>query len=521
MKKSFYYILAIIALLVYKLLPFIIVVAIIGLIIVKFEQDNKKISDNISGNISTKNIHDINYTKDYLDISKRQGEKLQAVVNELDKLDISEKNKVIHGIRSLQMEYWHKRKNIYISNLYDYILKFANIRLGDIKYDSSKKEYEMILQIVQMLNEESSIENVVGFVSLRNENTTTDNDNVTDDNTQKQLEKIPNKCYGVGEYIKTCTAEFENHEQKTYLNISVQNMFSNNVQPTIENNLKNSKKDRFEISEQQLEKIKEITKIYKDSKCIEIHKIIIQLLSFCSEYYSRNNKMVLYDYIIKAAYQRIKTAKRDYIKKECESVLQIRHGGERETQAHVLLNSIFVSFTSIFDILSKIAVEQFMFDQYDFTKYKEMHCKKERAMYKPNIKNIDPSLKQNGLLFTDPEVIRKFETFRNEYVHNGPWDLRSSVYYTAVNGEPADVIIYSPDIVDGHFVTSNSRNKFYSQNNRINEQLPDMIKEATQILMRTIDQISALYQQNTVRSENPKLTEEYMKAIADYYKSLI
>ena len=161
------------------------------------------------------------------------------------------------------------------------------------------------------------------------------------------------------------------------------------------------------------------------------------------------------------------------------------------------------------------------FDQYDFTKYKEMHCKKERAMYKPNIKNIDPSLKQNGLLFTDPEVIRKFETFRNEYVYNGPWDLRSSVYYTAVNGEPADVIIYSPDMVDGHFVTSNSRNKFYSQNNRINEQLPDMIKEATQILMKTIDQISALYQQNTVRSENPKLTEEYMKAIADYYKSLI
>lgn len=197
-----------------------------------------------------------------------------------------------------------------------------------------------------------------------------------------------------------------------------------------------------------------------------------------------------------------------------------RHGGKRETQAHILLNSIFVSFTSIFDILSKIAIEQFMFDQYDFTKYKDMHCKKENAMYKPNIKNIDPSLKQNGLLFTDPEVIRKFETFRNEYVHNGPWDLRSVVYYTAVNGEPADVIIYSPDMIDGHFVTSNSRNKFYSQDNRINEQLPNMINEATRILMRTIDQISALYQQNTVRSENPKLTEEYMKAIADYYKSL-
>lgn len=88
-----------------------------------------------------------------------------------------------------------------------------------------------------------------------------------------------------------------------------------------------------------------------------------------------------------------------------------RHGGERETQAHVLLNSIFVSFASIFDILSKIAVEQFMFDQYDFTKYKDMHCKKEKAMYKPNIKNIDPSLKQNGLLFTDPEVHSEMSMF--------------------------------------------------------------------------------------------------------------
>jgi hypothetical protein len=142
-------------------------------------------------------------------------------------------------------------------------------------------------------------------------------------------------------------------------------------------------------------------------------------------------------------------------------------------------------------------------------------------MYKPNIKNIDPSLKQNGLLFTDPEVVRKFETFRNEYVHNGPWDLRSSVYYTAVDGEPADVIIYSPDMVDGHFVTSGSRNKFYSQNNRINAQLPDMIKDATQILIRTVDQISALYKRKTVRKEDPKLTEEYLNAIHDYCKSLV
>ena len=74
-------------------------------------------------------------------------------------------------------------------------------------------------------------------------------------------------------------------------------------------------------------------------------------------------------------------------------------------------------------------------------------------------------------------------------------------------------------MVDGHFVSSGSRNKFYSQKNRINEQLPDMMKEATQILMQTVDQISVLYQQKTVRKVDPKLTEEYLNAIKDYYKS--
>ena len=90
-----------------------------------------------------------------------------------------------------------------------------------------------------------------------------------------------------------------------------------------------------------------------------------------------------------------------------------------------------------------------------------------------------------------------------------------------VKVEPADVIIYSPDMVDGHFVTSGSRNKFYSQNNIINAQLPDMIKDATQILIRTVDQISALYKRKTVGKEDPKLTEEYLNAIHDYYKSLV
>lgn len=193
--------------------------------------------------------------------------------------------------------------------------------------------------------------------------------------------------------------------------------------------------------------------------------------------------------------------------------------GERETEAHMLLNSIFVAYASVFDLISKISVEQFEFYKYDFSKYKKM--KSVDIIYKKSLNNIDPSLKVEGMLFSEPAVIRKIETFRNEFVHNGPWDLRCSVYNTAVNGEPADVVIYSPDMDElGNFISSGSRNKFYSQGNRINLQLPDMINEATAVLRNTINQISNLYQIGITQSVNNEYTEECMMAIEQYYASL-
>lgn len=196
-----------------------------------------------------------------------------------------------------------------------------------------------------------------------------------------------------------------------------------------------------------------------------------------------------------------------------------RCGGIQETEAHILLNSVFVSYASIFDLMSKIAVEQFEFNKYDFSKYKKMRS--ADIIYKKSLNNIDPSLKVDGLLFSEPPVIRKIETFRNEFVHNGPWDLRCSVYSTAINGEPADVLIYSPDMDEfGNFISSGSRNKFYSQANRINIQLPDIIKAATIVLKNTINQLCTLYKINTTRNVNEEYTKECLDAILDYYKSL-
>lgn len=196
----------------------------------------------------------------------------------------------------------------------------------------------------------------------------------------------------------------------------------------------------------------------------------------------------------------------------------VRYGGENETKAYILLNSSFVAYASVFDILTKVAVEQYEFTSYDFANYKNMRSKD--SLFNHSIANVDDSLKSEGMLFSAPLAVRKIETFRNEFVHNGPWDLRACLYGTAVNGEPADVVIFSPDMDEfGNFVKSGSRNKFYSQGNRFNIQLPDMLNEVSAVVKNTIDHLSVLYQQNTKESVNEEYTKECLEAISQYYKT--
>ena len=197
----------------------------------------------------------------------------------------------------------------------------------------------------------------------------------------------------------------------------------------------------------------------------------------------------------------------------------IRTSSQYTTDAFASLNSIFVSLASTFDILTKIAVEQADFEKYDFVLYKKMRSNKILYNYTSNI--INPVLKSEGLLFSAPLCVKKILTFRNEYIHNGPWDLRCSLYETFVDDEPADVIMYSPDMdKHGNFISSGSRNKFYSQGNMINIQLPQLVIDALSVIQNTIDKIADLYSKETVRTEDTELTKECILVIAKYFASL-
>lgn len=197
-----------------------------------------------------------------------------------------------------------------------------------------------------------------------------------------------------------------------------------------------------------------------------------------------------------------------------------RIGGRKETQIHIILNNIFVAMASIFDLLAKVACEQYKYNDYDFEVYKKMKSK-DKTFNPDNIKDYDNSLREEGFLFSAPKVIRTILTFRNEFVHNGPWDLNCCVYYTAVDGEPADVILYSPDIDEyGNFISSGTRSKFYAQNNAINNALPSMIYEVVNILIRTILRIADLYRKDITKVSNDMYTMECVNVCGDYLTKL-
>lgn len=201
--------------------------------------------------------------------------------------------------------------------------------------------------------------------------------------------------------------------------------------------------------------------------------------------------------------------------KEKDYTSAARTCGKWETEVHTSLNGVFVSLASTFDLLSKIAIEQAQYTKYgDFSNYSKMNS--NGFLYNVDkLKNmIDSALTKNGMLFVVNKNVRIIETFRNEYVHNGPWDFRCSVYNTAINGFPADVVVYAPDFDEnGNLVSSGARNKFYSQGNRMNIMLSDLVESVLKILKNTIDCLAKLYITNTTQTPNEMRTKQCLEEL--------
>ncbi len=163
-----YFILAIVLLAIW-LGPSILIILVLWVIIAlvskgRTEVNNKsanKFDNNSPNNTSVKETNTTYVPKGYFEISQQQSEKIQSVINALKTSEASGTYKIIQRLNSLELNYW-KRRSVYISSdLYSYILKVTRERIGSAKRDFVKRECEIVMQIVELLKEGISADDIV------------------------------------------------------------------------------------------------------------------------------------------------------------------------------------------------------------------------------------------------------------------------------------------------------------------------------------------------------------------------
>lgn len=180
---------------------------------------------------------------------------------------------------------------------------------------------------------------------------------------------------------------------------------------------------------------------------------------------------------------------------------------------HTAINNVFVSLCSSFDLLTKVVYECSHYDKDGFEEYKKLKCRKENILYKKGNFGFD-GLKAFGLLYSDPVCVRTACSFRDEFVHNGAWDYRCAIYYPSIDGEPVEPFVVMPDVdVNGNLVTSGSRNKFYAKSDKLNVELPRLVKEIVEVLSKTVAALRGALQVRITPMDKDKATEEGLFAL--------
>lgn len=184
---------------------------------------------------------------------------------------------------------------------------------------------------------------------------------------------------------------------------------------------------------------------------------------------------------------------------------------ETSDEVHMAINNVFVSLCSSFDLFTKIVYECSKYEANSFEEYKKLKCRKDNILYKKSNNGFD-ELNEPGLLYDEPVCVRTACSFRDEFIHNGAWDYRCTIFYPYVGGgEPAEPFVLMPDVNDkGHLVTSGSRNKFYANSTKINVFLPGFVKDVMEVLKKTIVALIDLLHTKTTASNKDETTDAAM-----------
>lgn len=168
--------------------------------------------------------------------------------------------------------------------------------------------------------------------------------------------------------------------------------------------------------------------------------------------------------------------------------LRINNDGESWTSSiksrnvAFFIETYFIKAYSILDLLCKIAYE-FEHPKQDFTKYQRMNCSNVLWGQRKHLQiNNTP-----GTVFEDCSTVHVIEALRNEVVHNGSWELNPKIYFVISNSTVQERFMYFPDISQKSLDCFANRKHFFSQQIKVNQQLPILHMDFLQRVLKTVE----------------------------------
>lgn len=140
---------------------------------------------------------------------------------------------------------------------------------------------------------------------------------------------------------------------------------------------------------------------------------------------------------------------------------------EQTNEICSILIGYFIKAYSILDIITKTAYEIEKMTN-DYLTYKKLKSSKVLWGDKKQLA-IDNTI---GTVFEKDELICSIEALRNEFIHNGSWELNPKVFLKFRNHEIVERFVLFPDLQEGHLVKFKNRRHFFSKGTKVNDILP-------------------------------------------------
>lgn len=155
--------------------------------------------------------------------------------------------------------------------------------------------------------------------------------------------------------------------------------------------------------------------------------------------------------------------------------------GQLVTNIYSTINHLFINLASQLDFITKICIEFENFPK-DFNVYQKLKCRGKLFGHAQRIKKLP----FENTVFAKSDKIQLILSLRNDIIHNSSLENIPKVYQQFQNWEMIEKFILIPDNTNGLFDSFVNRNRFFNNDVKLNEILPDLIFEFWNKLMTTI-----------------------------------